>query len=190
MLTEILKENGVYQAKNIEYQTAVNDAQFQLISGNYEFALLAEPALSATKMKLKSELNKDLFIIADLQALYQEMTGLTSYPQAGLFIEQGFYKKNKTFVEAFLDAVANSAAFVNDNHETAATYYQEAYELGTIPTNIPIPVLKNAIVGSNIGFVNAADSQESMNQYLEMIYRINPNLVGGKMVDEGFYLKK
>jgi NitT/TauT family transport system substrate-binding protein len=188
LLTEILKDQGVYQADKIQFETAVSDAQIQLISGNYDYALLAEPVLSATRMKMKKDLNKDLYVIADIQALYQEMTGEANYPQAGIFIHQDFYRDHQAFVQAFLTKVEASTNFVNDSKDDAAAAYHQAFVDGIIPVDLPIPVLKNAIPGSNISFLNASDSKAIMTPYLQFILDSQPKLVGGKLPDDAFYL--
>jgi NitT/TauT family transport system substrate-binding protein len=188
LLTEILKDQGVYQENRIKFETAVGDAQLQLIGENYDYALLAEPVLSATRIKMKKDLNKDLYVIADLQSLYQEMTNETSYPQAGLFIQEAFYNNHPEFITSFLTKVEASTKYVNENKDDAAEAYHQAYLDKIIEVDMPIPVLKNAIPGSNIDFLSASESKGIMTAYLELILTSQPKLVGGKLPDEHFYL--
>lgn len=191
-LEAILKYKQIYQAQNIEYVAAVNDAQAKLISGNYKFALLAEPALSVAKIQMANKCPEgqtcNLHIILDLQSAYQEMTGLSGYPQAGIFINQDFVNKHHDFVQSFLEKVAESTALVNQDPSKAADLYLEGFNRQIIPNNPPKPALIGAVAGSNIAFIPALESKPLMEAYLHMILDSNPNLVGGKLPDDDFYL--
>lgn len=192
ILTEILKDNDVYDADHISYQADVSTAQTQLLGGNYQYALLAEPVVQATKVRLANlDQPKQLYVIADLQAEYKEMTGKDNYPQAGLFINGDFYDQNKDFVSAFLTKIEESATFANESKEATADYYNtvnDKIENGTIP-NLPKPVIVQAIPGSNIGFLSASDSKELMNEYLNLLLGVNANLIGGQLPDDDFYIE-
>jgi NitT/TauT family transport system substrate-binding protein len=41
-----------------------------------------------------------------------------------------------------------------------------------------------------MNFQTAAESKEIIEQYLSIFYSMNPDIIGGKIPDEGFYYKK
>lgn len=81
----------VYNASNIQttltpnYYSAGNYVQTQLLSGQNKVGLLAEPLLTATIAKAKSE-GIELQVLSDLQSAYASAKGTEyGYPQAALF---------------------------------------------------------------------------------------------------------
>lgn len=174
ILKKVLGNRGV----QIDYDNSVNDVLGKFVAGSYDIALLAEPVLS------KLRIDTEVYII-DLQAEYQNITGQDSYPQAGIFINKSFAKNNKKFITSFLEKVVESVDFVNTEKESASDYYKE---LNLLP-DFPKQVLVNSIEGSNIGFVNSKDSKKLIEEYFQIIMEFNPQLIGGKLPDDDFYLE-
>lgn len=99
--------------KEVKFFNAVSDVQPQIISGKTHYALMAEPAATATIAKAKQN-NVTLKIVEDVQQLYQKQTGSSEvgYPQAAIFV------KNKADVEDLLskiDTFTNTDALKEDN---------------------------------------------------------------------------
>ncbi len=69
----------------VNYYSAVTEAQAALLSKNADAALIAEPAATATIAKAK-EMGMNLQITADIQALWETKTGSHGYPQAAVFV--------------------------------------------------------------------------------------------------------
>ncbi len=164
---------------NITFLNNVNDVSSGFVAGTYKVALLAEPVLSLTKTKAV------VHTVLDLQDEYKKLMGTSSYPQAGIFINQDFAKKHQKFIEAFLEKVRESTEFVNSNKEMTANYY---FEKGLLP-NLPNEVLVNSIEGSNIGYLSGKDSKVLIEEYFNIILEYNSELIGGKIPDEDFYLE-
>ncbi len=94
----------------VTYYNAISDVQAQLLAGKCQYALMAEPAATATIAKGK-ENNVNLKIIASLQELYQEKmnSAQSGYPQAAVFV------KNKEDTKDFLTKI--SSPIQTDNIE-------------------------------------------------------------------------
>lgn len=176
ILKQVIGERNV----EITYDNSVNDVVGKFIAGNVDIALLAEPVLSNAKAKIKI----DLYII-DLQAEYKKLTNQESYPQAGIFINKEFAEKNKEFVSAFLEKVKESVEFVNSEKELVSDYYKK---LELLP-DFAKEILIDSISGSNINYVDSKNSKPLIETYFSIIMEFNPNLIGGKLPDDDFYLE-
>lgn len=111
----------VVKGKEINYLNAVSDVQAQVLSNKYQYALMAEPAATATIAKAK-ENNITVKIVASLQDAYQKQmnTETAGYPQAGIFV------KNKENTQALLDKIdtfTNQEALKDNHIETLLSQY-------------------------------------------------------------------
>lgn len=88
----------VLKDKKITYFNAVSDVQSQVIAGKCQYAVMAEPAATATIAKAK-ENGIQLELMDSLQRLYASQLGTNEegYPQAAVFV------KDKESVKAVLD---------------------------------------------------------------------------------------
>lgn len=92
--------SDIMKNAKVTYYNAVSDVQAQVLAGKCQYALMAEPAATATITKAKQN-GTTLKIIASLQELYQTHTGSKEigYPQAAIFV------KNKDDVEDLLSKI-------------------------------------------------------------------------------------
>lgn len=104
----------VYPDINAMWFNAVTDAQQNLLSGNVDAALLAEPAATATIAKAK-ENNKEFKIIGNLQAEWGE----GGYPQAALFVKEDAYAADPASYDALVTLMADYTSAVKAD-DTAA----------------------------------------------------------------------
>ena len=174
VLLTILNESGMADKVTIRYVGSVSEAQGELLAGTAQAALLAEPILSVTKTKA------DISII-DLQDEWAQLTGMQSYPQAGIYIKSDLIQSNPEVVEMFLSLIKLSISQTNaDPAATAASL--EAIEFG-----LPAKIIESAIPYSHLVFESAADSRDSLEFYYGKIMDLNPALVGGSLPDDEFY---
>lgn len=99
--------------KDVTFYNAVSDVQPQIIQGKAHYALMAEPAATATIAKAKQN-NVTLKIVADLQDIYQKQVGSSElgYPQAAIFVKN---KKDAENLLTKIDEFTNSEAIKEDN---------------------------------------------------------------------------
>ncbi|QVK18722.1 ABC transporter substrate-binding protein [Mycoplasmatota bacterium] len=174
LLRKVLGDKNV----DIQFLSSVNDVNGGFNAGNYKVVLLAEPILSVVKAK------KDVYTVLDLQEEYQKLSGSSSYPQSGVFINKDFASKNEKFVEKFLEKLQSSVQYVNSEKESASDYYIEEELLPQLPKQ----VLINSIPGSHIEFLNSDDSKPLLEDYFNMILTFKKELIGGKLPNDDFYL--
>lgn len=114
LIFNLVKDSSdLIKDKNVTFYNSVTDVQPQIIQGKVHYALMAEPAATATIAKAKQN-HVTLKIVADLQELYQKQVGSSElgYPQAAIFV------KNKADVEDLLtniDTFTNTDALKEDN---------------------------------------------------------------------------
>lgn len=111
----IVKDSSdLMKNSQVTYFNAVSDVQAQLISGKYQYGLMAEPAATATIAKAKQN-NVTLKIVASLQDVYQQKmeSNESGYPQAAVFVKD--QKNTKDFLSK-LDTFTNVDAIKEDNN--------------------------------------------------------------------------
>jgi len=142
---------------------------------NVRFGLLAEPVVSGL-------IGQPHFEIAfDMQ---EEWGG--NFPQVAVMVRSRIAEREPDLVRAVIDMIAASIAAATDNPaETARITTNELNSTLAAPP-------ATAFLGSDRGreavrFVSAVDSRELVTSFLEVLYGRNPNLVGGRVPDEGFF---
>lgn len=154
------------------YVDSVTAASSLYISDPSLIVLVAEPSFSIIK-KLIPETKS-----MDIQELYANIHDQTSYPQASLFIRSDLHPEQ---VSAILEDIESSITWVNSRE---GDVLERGVSLGLADNR---DVLTDAIIGSHIIYQSAQEAKESCNTYLRMILSFNPQLIGGKLPDDGFY---
>jgi NitT/TauT family transport system substrate-binding protein len=176
LLRYLLKADGVEDI-NIKYVEAVSELAPLFLTGQSEISLMPEPSLSMVLSK-----KPETAVIMDLQAEWKKAAGLdTGYPQAAVFVDAGFEKDNKDFVEKFMEECKKAAEWVNENPEDAGKYYVE------IEPGLDAAVVASSVPGSNIGFVGTKDAKEALIKYYGILLEDDPANIGGGMPDDEFY---
>lgn len=99
------------------YVASVSDAQGVLVSGLHEgnevdYVLIAQPALFAAKGNQSAATFGHLTVVSSLRAKWEEKTGQTAIPQAGLFINMNYYAGHRNYYE-------DQLALIDERIETA-----------------------------------------------------------------------
>ena len=147
------------------YYNAVSDVQVQLLTKKANLGLMAEPAVTATIAKAKSQ-GLTLHVVANLQTAWKTVTGLDNYPQAGLFIKKTAAKSVRTAVDARFKQITEYVKTINTDPSaiTAAVDEVGAANLG---------VASGAIIASawermNVKIVKAGDSLPEIESFMKL----------------------
>ncbi len=170
VLQYILEENGV--TATLTYVDSVTTASSTYIADDTKIILTAEPSLSILEVTVPG------FQFIDLQDEYEDITGESSYPQAGVF---GKTDLTSVQIERFLDDLEDSINLVNSNHDLAIEKAIE-FEYGFTAT-----VLEMAIPRCHLDYVSASDVKNDLEAYFNLILAMNPTLLGGVLPNEDFY---
>lgn len=171
ILSFILEELDI--TCNITYVDNITTASSMLILNPDLIILTAEPSLSILNQTYPN-LNT-----LDLLPYYQDLTE-NSYPQASIFVKSDLDQDTLSQIE--LD-FKSSAERVN--------VYPKESALLAIENGIMIDgsILEQAILQSNINYQNAWDAKWMIEHYFDLIYGINPALIGQNLPDDSFYYR-
>ncbi|OQY31683.1 MAG: hypothetical protein B6241_13325 [Spirochaetaceae bacterium 4572_59] len=162
-----------------DYSFNPNDLAKALIAKIADIAVLPEPMASLALSK-----NPNLMVAADLQNLWEE-----SYPDKSLFpitvmvVNAAFEENNPILTREIMMASEDSINWVCENPADASVL------IGKHGFMLPPAVVEKSIPRSNFSFLTAEEAMASADPYYTEVYRINPASIGGKIPDEGFYLK-
>ena len=159
----------------ITYFPSVTEAQASLLSGKSKLALIAEPAVTATMAKAKTN-GMELSIKMDIQAKWEEIYGSYGYPQAAVFVKNSAYEENPSSINAYLDALEGSITEDLDSF-TKAIELVGAEELG-VPN---AQVATNSYQRQNIKFVEASEKKNEIQNFLTVF---------GITVEDEIYLNR
>lgn len=179
MLRYVLTENGIDPDNDLslEYFSGSSELATYFIAGKADTAMIPQPLLASVLAK-----RQDAKVVIDLQEQWQAITKLNSYPQASLIINQQLLDEHPDVAAAFIEQYDQAVAWVNDNPEKAGEYYE------SLGIGMKAKLISQAIPQSNLDFVPIADCQGDVSAYLDVLFKFNPKLTGGKPVDEKLYL--
>lgn len=105
--------NDILKNAKVTFYNAVSDVQAQMLAGKCQYALMAEPAATATIAKAKQN-GSALKINVSLQDLYKQKMNAneTGYPQAAIFVKD---KKDVQELLSQLDKFTNQEAVKDQN---------------------------------------------------------------------------
>jgi len=180
VLNYILASNSLEVGKdvNIEFKTEATEVANILATQENTIALLPQPFITASQGK--NDKIKTVFSIEDEWA---KINKNSSQVTGVLVARKEFIEENKVAFDLFLEEYNASVEYVNSNEKDAGVLIGE---LGIVPA----PIAEKAIPLCNIVFITEDDMEQKLSSYLEVLYNSDPQAVGGKLPDEGFYYKK
>ncbi|MBS3934930.1 MAG: ABC transporter substrate-binding protein [Sulfuritalea sp.] len=163
------------------------DAMQLLITRRGDHALLAEPAVSVALRRTKSfpvsVVAPELFRSADLQQEWgRVMQRQARIPQAGI-VALGRALGDAALIEKFQQAYAASLAWCEQQPDECGKLVAGRVEMLT-PEGVA-----DSVRADNAAFVTAQDARAELEFFFGVLHAREPNLVGGKLPDAGFYLK-
>ncbi|MBP2241509.1 NitT/TauT family transport system substrate-binding protein [Cytobacillus eiseniae] len=181
----LLNKNNIQMEElNIEYTSTPQEVVQLLAAGKAEYAILPEHTASLALAKAKKE-GKNLQKALSLQDEWAAATGKEArIPQAGIIVSGKLIESNPEAVENLQNQLMESIAYLNESPEEAAKVvakYQDGLEPAFIQKLIP---------SLNLKFVTAKEAKEELEFFFSELATISPDIIGGKLPDEGFYYEK
>ena len=155
--------------------TAGSDAIKSVKLGKADYAVLGEPVVTQANKNLGTS------VVLDLQQEWAKIIGENSYTQAGVVLSKSVYDKN-VFVRGLMEQLSLNSEYLLNNYEGVKETLQNS------GSALSVDFTQETVKRLNIGHKTAVDAKEGLEKYLNALYEYNPNLIGGKMPDEGFYL--
>jgi NitT/TauT family transport system substrate-binding protein len=178
LFRHLLQKNGISPEKDIildySFPTHIELAN-AIAAGQAEPGILPEPLVSLVMHE-----NKNIHLLFDLNLEWSKQLDIPVAMTAFL-AKKSILKENPQLVEQLILSYKNSTQWVNQNPDSAANLIVKYnilpdYELAF-----------HAIPLSNLNFVRANKIQVQINEYLNVFYDMNPDIIGGKIPDENFF---
>ena len=175
MLREAGLEPGVDIILDYSVGAPAQVAQM-LIANKISFAVLPQHFVTMVLGK-----NPKAFVVADIQDLYKEYVGASTYPMTVLAVTEKFAQAYPLATQRVLEAYENSFAWVNANPEEAGDSIERAGIMNAA-------MAKPAIPFCNLVYVPAQEAKDEMNRFFSSLMAFSPSSIGGKVPDSDLYL--
>lgn len=171
----------------LRYVGSPLDAMQMMITRRADHALLAEPAVSVALRKTQSfpvsVIAPELYRSVDLQQEWgRVMQRQARIPQAGI-VALGKARGDAALIARFQRAYAASLAWCEKNPDECGRLVASRVEMLT-PEGVA-----DSVRVDNAVFVTAQDARPELEFFFGLLLAKQPALIGGKLPDEGFYLK-
>ena len=177
-LNYLLNAYGIDPEKDvtIEYKTEHTEVAAVLSSSDNAIAMLPQPFVTTVMMS-----NDKARIALDVADEWDKVSKDGSSVVTGVVVVRDeFLQNNKEAFDAFMDEYSASVDFVNSDVPEASALV-EKYDI------FKAAVAKKAIPDCNITLIRGEDMKTKLSGYLTALFNQNPESVGGKLPDDGFY---
>jgi NitT/TauT family transport system substrate-binding protein len=100
-----------------------------------------------------------------------------------LIVKTTLLEEHKAVVDEFIRLFSDSIEWAKANPGELTAYAQEL-EIG-----IPAAAVTDSMARANQRFVKASDSVAEYESFLNAIFAFDPNVIGGRLPDEGFFIQ-
>ncbi len=181
-----LSRQGIDPEQDIDIFYAADPVQGSqlLLSGQEKYALLSEPSATSVILKGKSS-GTDFVRALNMQEECRKGAQGLDTPVAGN-IALGAMKDNDDAVNTFIKEYQKAVKWVLDNPE-------EAGEIGAkilATQGFTAEALTQSLQSIDWEYVSAQQARPDMEEFFNALAEVNPNFIGGKLPDDGFYGKQ
>jgi len=174
----LLQKNGIDPDKdiNLDYSFPTHlDLANAVAARQAELGVISEPLASMVMQG-----NKAVRRIFDLNEEWSKFEGIP-VAETAFMAKKSVIQSNRKIVEQLISSYEASTKWVNQKPDSAAVLIVKY----NILPNYDVAI--NAIPRSNLRFVRAKGIKIQIEKYLNVFYKMNPDIIGGKMPDEEFF---
>jgi NitT/TauT family transport system substrate-binding protein len=168
-------ENGKDLVLDYSVASPAQIAQM-LIAGKISLAVMPQPFVSMVLAK-----NPKAKIVADIQALYAQVSGVENYPMSVFVVTDKFAEAHPVATQSVLDAYKASVTWVNANPAEAG---QAIEKIGIMKAALATP----AIPYCNLVYVPSKEAKAQVQAFFESLYAFSPASLGGSIPSDALYL--
>lgn len=184
LVLQYLLEKQKIEDIKLEYVSSPQEIVQLLVSGKAKYAVAPEHVATLSVIKGKKA-GKSLTKVISLQEEWKHVTGRDAYiPQAGILVSNELIENHPELVNELQVQFKEGLAFINENPTEAASIIQ------TFNDGVPVPVIEKVIPSLNLKFVSAQEAKEELEFFFNELSTLSPEIIGGKLPDEGFYYSK
>ncbi len=173
----LLQKNGLDPDRDLtldySFPTHIDLAQ-AVNAGQADLAVISEPLAS-----LAIQNNPALRRIFSMNDEWNRFEGIP-IAETAFMAKAEVLENHREMVEKLLDSYAVSTEWVNSHPDSAAALI---VRYGILPDSV---AALHAIPRINLKFARAGAVEQEVREYFEVFYKMNPDIIGGKMPDENF----
>ena len=175
-LTYLLAQNGLTLGEDVtvEWKSEPTEVVAQMAQEEGAVAMLPQPFVTVAQGRVEG-----LRVALDLSAQWDGLDNGSRLVTAGLLVRREFAEAHPDAVAKFLEEYAASVDYVNEN-PTEAAVLVEAQGV------VKAAVAEKAIPYCSLVCITGADMKTAVSGYLQTLYDLKPETVGGAMPDDGF----
>ena len=179
VLQYLLEENGIsLEEVTLEYKSEATEVAAILAETPQAVGILPQP-FATVALSNNEALKNVLDLTKEWDHLNEEsksrlVTGVT-------IVRSGFLEENPEEVAACLEDHESSANFINENPKEGAELVEQA---GIVEKAV---IAEKAIPYCNITCITGEEMKDALLGYLQVLYDLNPDSVGGTLPEEDFY---
>ena len=159
----------------LQYVTAASELVPMLKTGVAEYGIMGEPAVTNCN-KVAGTVT-----VLDVQAEWEKIVG-KGYTQACLVVSEKIAGK-RSFMNALTARLAASPDWCAANAEGLKDI------LKSKGSALSVDFTPELVARANVCYLPASEVRADVESYLGVLMGFNPNLVGGKIPDSGFYIR-
>lgn len=157
---------------DLHYVDALSSAASHFYLNPSEVVLVADPLYS----KIIADLNQVSTL--DLQNAYQEITGVSNYPQSSVFVKKDL---SQSIIPQFVNDLEASITELNEQP------LQSVEKLNQMGYDLTREILEHMTQSHQFRFALSNDVKNEIETYLDQILNFSPNLIDGKLPEDSFY---
>jgi len=170
----LLEREGLEQDVKLTSGT-VPDIMQQLVAGKIHHAVLPEPVIGG----LREQLGDTLYEAVDYQQAWQRIFG-EDLPQSGIFVHSEWAKNHREELAQFCQLYKEALARTKDGLDEALK--PAAKKLG-----MSEEALRLAMPKITLNYKDATKARPEVERYFDILLKMAPDSIGGKLPDEDFY---
>ena len=142
---------------------------------DHAIVMLPQPFVTVAQGQVEG-----LRMALDLTAEWEKLDNGSQFITAGLVVRKAFAEENPQALATFLEEYQASTEYVNNNIPEAAQLVEQ-YDI------VKAAVAEQAIPYCNIVYIDKEEMQTAVSGYLQTLYDLKPDSVGGAMPGDDFY---
>ena len=176
-LRYLLTENGIDPDNDvtIDWKSEHSECVAALASGQASVALLPQPFVTVAQGQVEG-----LRVALDLSEEWDKLDNGSRLITSVMVARKAFADEHPAAVRTFLSEYAASTDYANANPAEAAVLV-EKYGI------VKAAVAEKALPECNLVCITGTDMKTAVGGYLQTLYDLKPEAVGGAMPDDGFY---
>ena len=151
--------------------------QFFVVIFTGRYAVVPEPFVTIAKTK-----SKKVRIAVDFQEEYKFFSKKQqTYPLTVLVARKDFIQNNPALIEKFLNEYQKSYEWTIQNPSAAGKLCEE------LDFGLNANIIEKSISNANYTFVKARESKEQIQEFLQILMKLDTKTTGDKLPEEDFY---